>query len=315
MEVINPVKKYSSELAWSYISVPLTQAANNYASGQTLIAPLVMPFFPAPFGSGIMPGIGRGDFQASDLTVEPATECKQHQFNLDRGPFLVERRAIKTALDEALEHDSAEAWRWRENVTIGLTGILNASSEKRVWDAVGSASNVSSTWTVKSAFTGAGDAMTAVSGLLDGIQGIGGFRPDLVSFGKNAWGSFAANSAVIARCGGWVTPTRVAEVFRVNTVAVHDGQYNSESDLPSMFTSFQTTDSISAFCTKGPRWGIRPYWVPPGFSGGPLYTEHYADEKARCSFIEVGCWTKEVVADANLAGTLFGVNSSQAGGL
>ena len=80
-------------------------------------------------------------------------------------------------------------------------------------------------------------------------------------------------------------------------------------------SGFQTPDSISAFCTKGPRWGIRPYWVPPGFSGGPLYTEHYADEKARCTFIEIGCWTKEVVADANLAGSLLGVNSSQAGGL
>lgn len=309
------IKKYSSEYAWSYISVPLTQTANNYGSGQTLFAPIVMPSFPAPFGSGIMPGIGRGDFQASDLTVEPATECKQHQFNLDRSPFLVARRAIKTALDEALEHDSAEAWKWRENVTIGCTGILNASLEKYVWDAVNSATNVTSQYTVKSAMNGGGDAMTAVSGLLDGVQNAGGFRPDFLSFGKDAWPSFSANSSVIARCGGWVTPSRVAEVFRVNTVGVHDGQYNSESDLPSVFTPFQTPDSISAFCTLGPRWGIRPYWVPPGFSGGPLYVEHYADEKARCSFIETGIWTREVVADANLAGSLLGVNSSQAGGL
>jgi hypothetical protein len=40
----------------------------------------------------------------------------------------------------------------------------------------------------------------------------------------------------------------------------------------------------------------------------------YADEKTRSTFIEVGCWTKEVIADANLAGTLSGVNSSQTGG-
>jgi hypothetical protein len=196
--------------------------------------------------------------------------------------------------------------------------MFSKSTGRTKWPtvpAVGSSSNVSSTWTVKSAFTGAGDAMTAVSGLLDGVQGIGGFRPDLVSFGKSAWGSFAANSTVIAPCGGWVTPPRVAEVFRVNTVCVHDGMFNSVSGLPPVFTTFQTTDSISAFCTKGQRWGVRPYWLPPTIKAGPLYTEQYADEKARSVYVEVGCWTKEVVADANLAGTLSGVNSSQTGGL
>jgi hypothetical protein len=112
------------------------------------------------------------------------------------------------------------------------------------------------------------------------------------------------------------TPARAAEVFRVSTVAVHDGIYNSSAPgLTPVFTTFQTPDSISAFCTKGPRWGVRPYWLPPGISKGPLITEQYEVKNTRATFIEVGCWTKEIIVDNDLAGTLSGVNSSQTGGL
>ena len=105
-------------------------------------------------------------------------------------------------------------------------------------------------------------------------------------------------------------------MLRVNTVAVHDGQYNGAAigAAPS-FTTFQPADSISAFCTKGPRWGVRPFWLPPGITKGPIIVEQYEVKKTRSTFIEVGCWTKEVIVDKDLAGTLVGVNSSQSGGL
>ena len=300
---------------WVTPSVPLTEAANNYTGGQTLLAPVVMPYMGLPFGSAVIPSIGRGDYRAENLQIAPATEAQRYQFNLESKRAYIDHRGIKTSIDLEVEKDSADDWKWRENVTVGLAGLLNASLEKMVWDAVNVATNVASTWTVKSAFTGAGDSMTAVLGLLSGVQGISGFRPDIISFGYTAWPSFSANSSVIARCGGWVTPARVAEVLRVNTVAVHDGQYNSVSNLPPVFTPFQTADTVAAFCTKGPRWGVRPYWAIPGVPSGPIYTEQLHDGQTRRNFIECGIWTKETVVDATLAGTLLGVNSSQTGGL
>jgi hypothetical protein len=310
------IKYYSGAWGWSWISIPLTDYANTYAGGQTLVADVAMPFVPTAFGGGVVPLVGKGDNRADALVVAPAAEATLYQFDLEKSAFVVTRRAKKSAIELEIEKDSGAAWAWRERVTEGLTEMVRASLERSVFDAVGSSTNVASQWTVKSAFTGGGLPVTAVLGLLDGVQAIGGFRPDFVSFGKDAWTSFAANSSAIARLGGWVTPARAAEVFRVSTVAVHDGQYNAAAPgLTPSFTTFQTPDSISAFCTKGPRWGVRPYWLPPGISKGPLITEQYEVKKVRSTFIEVGCWTKEVVVDNDLAGTLSGVNSSQSGGI
>lgn len=309
------VKKYGSgEYEWSWISLPLTEAANAYCAGQTLLAPTIMPFIATPFGSGLIPLVGRTDYVADDLSVAQATECGVYRFDLESKRYYIERRAIKSPLEMEIMKDGGDLYKWQEQVTTGLTGLLNASLEKKVWDLVNVATNVGSVYTVKSAFTGAGDAMAAVLGLLDGVQNASGTRPDFVSMGKDAAASFFANSSVLAR-GAW-SPAKAAEVLRVNTVAVHDGTYNSaDHGLTPIFTPFQTPDSISAFCTKGPRWGVRPYWNPPEVPGGPVYVEEYEEPKAWSRWIECGIWTKEVVADANLAGSLLGVNSSQAGGL
>ena len=308
------IKFYAGQYGWTVISPPLTNHANQYVGGGTLLADVVMQFVPTDFGSGVVPLIGKGDNRADALVVAPAAEATLYQFDLAKSAFVVTRRAIKTGIDLEPDKDSGADWAWRERVTEGLTGLLRASLEKSVWSAV--PSNVASTWTVKSAFNGAGDAMSAVLGLLDGVQAIGGFRPDFVSIGKDALSSFSANSSVLSRLGGWFTPSRLAEVLRVNTVAVHDGQYNS-ADLGKtpVFTTYQTPDSISAFCTKGPRWGVRPYWLPSGVSKGPIIVEQYETKKIRSTLIEVGVWTKEVIVDKGLAGTLSGVNSSQTGGL
>jgi len=257
----------------------------------------------------------RGDYRAESLQVGQATEAHTFRFNVESVGFVAERHAIKGVIDIEMDKDSGASWLLRDQMTEGLSSLLSASLEKRCLDAAFNSSNVSSAWTTGSAWTGGGNAMTTVLGLLDGVQDASGFRPDFVSFGETAWNSFAANSAALARCGGWITPSRVAEVFRVSSLVVHDGQYNEGPDDSPVFAPFQPADSVLAVHTQNPAWAVRPYYILPGVRGGPFFTEVYPYEKIRSTYIEVGCWMAQVVADPSLAGTLSGVNSSQSGGL
>ena len=120
------IKFYAGQYGYNIISRPLTDHANTYAGGQTLVTPVAMPWIPTPFGSATVPLIGKNENRADALTVAPAAEATLYQFDLAKSAFFATRRAIKSAIELEIEKDSGAAWGWRERVTEGLLGQLNA---------------------------------------------------------------------------------------------------------------------------------------------------------------------------------------------
>jgi hypothetical protein len=118
----------------------LTDFANTYSGGQTIVGDVAMPFVPTAFGGGVVPLVGKGDNRADSIVVAPAAEAALYQFDLEKSAFVVTRRAKKSAIELEIEKDSAPAWAWRERVTGGLAGMMRSSSKIRV--GCGDSSNV-----------------------------------------------------------------------------------------------------------------------------------------------------------------------------
>jgi hypothetical protein len=103
---------------------------------------------------------------------------------------------------------------------------MTVALEDRTATVIGTSTAVSTVYVVGSAWDAVanpGKAYQAVETALQYCEDQGGYRPNIVAFGKSAWRSFSTNSSVLAACGNWVTPGRVAEAYLLSKVLVAQG--------------------------------------------------------------------------------------------
>jgi hypothetical protein len=64
-----------------------------------------------------------------------------------------------------------------------------------------------------------------------------------------------------------------------------------------------------------PKWGATASWRPGGNEANRFYAEIIPRKSSHMNFLEIGGWEASMVMDKNLAVTIRGINSSQAGGI
>jgi len=285
--------------------------------GDTLFPPIRVSRGPV----GSIPIFAQADGRLEPTERAPGVEANLVGINVTSAQVQMRSRALATWIPIEYERGDDEAWDLRNSSALHLRGLLLLDKERKAAAAVNSPANVSSIFLPASAWNSGGNAIGNIEYLFSHVGSSGGLRPDRVAFGSAAWTSFASNSFAVSRCGGLVTPSRVAEVFRVSTVAISEARYNIGVGARSYAPIFPA-DVVVAFRAGNPdvyeaRWGCSPTWRPGGFeTGGRFLVElHPLSRRNQSTRVEVGTWETEAVVDSQLCAVLKGVNSAQGGGV
>ena len=262
--------------------------------------------------------------------VRPAmTRAKQIRFNQGSVQVICINYAAgaEAPIEYYLNADLRDTY--IEGVERGCEYAIRIAVEKAIKDTLNATTAVTSVFAIGSAWNAsanAGRALQTVESVLQYVEDTGGYRPNVIGFGKSAWRAFAANSSVLAACGNWVTPQRVAEVYRVGTVAVAQNLRDSSGEgLPlspdAIFDDvvYCVRQPKSSSVSFEPRHSATCYWIPsnerasvPGIFNA---FRHPYDGKSHSQPVEVSCWIHPVILDNKLGAAIKGVNSAQAGGL
>jgi hypothetical protein len=303
-----------------------SEALARESQGQTgFIGEFLFPVVRGGSWAGKVPIFGRGEGRVLDVNRAPGTAAQKAGADVSSVYVLAQGRGLRAAIPVELDYNSAEAWRLRESTAKHLQYLLLLAGEQRALDVVSSASNVSTSFKPSSAWNGAtaGNAVANVDYLINYVSSGTGIRPDRIAFGATAWRHFSANTCALARCGGWITPARVAEVFRISSVGVCEARHNIGTGSDRKYTCF-LDDTVAVFKGGGPeyspKWGGLVSWRPSALDGveglGRFLVELRRPERMNHSTdVEVFAWETEKVFDSSLAATLIGVGSAQGGGV
>lgn len=290
---------------------------------ESAVADTIFPVIRIEEGPGtFVPIVGQGGGHLVPVERAPGVEANAIGMDVGSAAAYCRSRALATWVPVEYERADSGAWRLRESAILTLRRALTIDKESRVAAVLNSPSNVSSTFLPSSAWSGGGNAARNIEHLINYVGSAGGLRPDCLAFGAGAWASFAASSAALARCGGWITPARVAEAFRVSTVAVSELRANVGAGSVRAYDPVFPADVVVA-CRVGvpgtfdARWGCTPQWIPGAKEpvGRYLVEVHPMSRRNKSTRIELTTWETEAVVDPQLAAVLKGVNSAQAGGV
>lgn len=284
------------------------------------VGDLIFPVVRVQNGPGLyVPVFGQDDTRQVPTMRAPGTEANAVGINVSSVYAYMKSRALAAWVPIEYEKADDGAWQLRESAILHLQRGLTIDKEHRVAAAVNSTSNVSSTFLPNSAWNVSGNAIRHVEHMISHVASAGGLRPDCLVFGAAAWSSFAVSSAVIARLGGYVTPARAAEVFRVGTVAISELRANVGAGADRRYDPIFPADVVLA-CRVGvpgafdARWGCSPQWFPgaPPAKEMPRYLVevHPLSRRNKSTRIELTTWEEETVIDPQLAAVLKSVNSS-----
>jgi hypothetical protein len=285
-----------------------------------LVGPDVMPVVPVPAIAGTAPLIGQGDYaRLYPIARPPATAANAVQFSVASLMYYCSGFALSYPIPNEVEIGTDKGFRLGESVTRFETSLLLAAKEKEVFGFVGSATNVSTVFSVASAWGSGGDPIGTLEAAIRHVSNVSGARPDTVIFGRSAYQYFSANSSALYKLGGLATVDREGQVLRVSKVRVAEATYNAapQGATPT-YTPFFDDAIFVGVAGQGdfsPKWGATASWRPGGNEANRFYAEIIPRKSSHMNFLEIGGWEASMVMDKNLAVTIRGINSSQAGGI
>ena len=292
------------------------------------IGTVLVPPVEVPRQFGVFPSLG-GVTRLEQLQRAPGTRSKVLGYSIGSMGYFCQPYGASVELPGEDLANSDVSYRLAEAAARYIVSALTVAYESHVATILNATASVSSVFTVGSAWnasTNAGKALQAIEGVLQVVEDTGGYRPNVVGFGKSAWRSFAANSSVNAACGGWVTPGRVAEVFRVSTVAISENIRDASGEGSTLSPNALFDDVV--YVMRQPvnpnanfeaRHSATCYWLPSGERGSVpgrfAAYRHPFEAKIHAQPIEVACWMHSIITDPKLGAAIKGTNSAQAGGL
>jgi hypothetical protein len=300
------------------VSGGLTETAFGY-SPRGLVADLI--FWPRRVGhdGGRIGLVGATDFsRIPDATRAPGTESNALKWSVSSRYFHAKNYSLHADFPHEDMSNADIAWRLKESGTEILKAGLLLGKEQRTFNAINSASNVNTVYTVASAWNASanpGNPLSAIDTAISQVHSSTGHRPTAIVFGTTAWTSFAGNSNARDGLGSFPTTARVADYFRVETVSVAEGYYNTEGEnLPGKFVPF-FSDAVFACVQAGdnwiaPRYGLSPFWAPMGIKER-FFAEDYSVYEKKMDRVELTHYEDELVADPKLGVIIKGVNSAQ----
>jgi len=320
-------KNYDATGRDLHVDVPISQAIMNYRT-RGLVGEFVFPVVAVYKQTNLIPFFPLGDFLRNEKCERaPGTDANIVRFNVGTMAYACKNFALRFPMTIEDRENADEVWQVRQNGAFLITDLLRIAKERRVFNIVGSSTNVSTVFVPASAWDAGGNAYTQILGAMNACEDLTGFRPNKLAFGKTAWRSLMTNSAICMKLfphgtGGVPTLQQVAALIQVDEIQVAGGYYNSMAEGQTASLAKFFDDAVFGFFAPVGQAGLGPEpqysatfrWTKPGIPNMAVEALPF-DAYKKSEFIEVGVYDDEKVLDKKLAFMLRGVNSAQANGL
>lgn len=309
-----------------HVDVPLSNVAIDYEPPE-MIADTLCPVVEVPFMSGSIPKFDRaGMWRVPDDLRAPGTEAKVVTRNVSSDSFLVTNHALKTfvTLEDRKNADPIYVQKLYSDGSMFLKTQLMLAKEKRVAGLVTSGTNVGSYSAVGSSWTdhANSDPLSDLQTALDNVQDSTGYRPNIVTFGTEAWRHFRRNTTVrnlifgTNNGGGYPSEAQVADILGVEKINVGKAYVNTgkEGQAESLETVWgdhvlmhYAPPSPSIFV---PSFMYEFRWAPAGVPNMQVERHPY-DTRRKREEIELGYYADDTkVTGAELSFLVTNVTSS-----
>ena len=311
-----------------HIDQNLTQIALNFTPAN-IIVDAIAPIVTVQKATDLYPVYSRAEILALEESLRaPGSEAKKITRSVSSAAYAVknyalamditveDRANVDAAYEATLFGSAAQYLRWK----------LDAGWEQRVVSAVTSVSNVSTGFTVASAWNGTGDPFSQVSQVIEQVQATTGLRPISVLLGWKAWALMKRNQTMrniisgVNNGGGLVTRQQVQSLLEVDRFLVSEMFYNTANEAqPEALTPSMDDDVLVYFA---PLQASRDapsfmYSFRQNVPGVPslVAERHPYDSRRKVETVEVGFYQDEKVTGSPYAALLLGVTVSASGGL
>jgi hypothetical protein len=259
-----------------------------------------------------------------DSTRAPGTHAKKITRSVSSGTYFAKNYALKAdlTLEDRVNMDAVYAAQLVGGRARYLLNKLNLGWDVRAANLCNSTSNVGSSATVSSAWSGAGAPLTNLWTAIDNVRYATGYRPNKVTFGTKAWDSFSRDTTVrnlifgTNNGGGYPTLEQVARIFQIERALIAGALTNTANEAqPQTLSTVWPDNVLVAFIAPNPTlddpsFGYTFRWAAPGMPNLNIEIHPY-DEKTKSDEIECGYYQDEVITASEYGFLIRAVNSSQ----
>lgn len=298
-----------------YLDVPLTNLVLSYRPAG-LIADMIFPVVEVNKQSGSVIEFSQADLlRIEDTKRAPGTEAKRVTIGVSSQTYYCNNYALKMSVtvEDRANADALYATRLFEGRAQILTDKLALDWENRVALKVTSTSNVGSSASVSSIWTGSGaDPLADVNTAIDNVTFSTGYRPNRAVMGLKAWNAFRRHSTVrnlifgTNNGGGYPNTDQIKNLLQLDQVLVGMGFKNSkEENIAKTMVDIWGPNTLVYYANPNPRQDAPSFaytyrWVANGIPNMQVERHPY-DPKTKSDDVEVGYYQ-----DEKIAGSAFG---------
>lgn len=312
-----------------HIDQNLTQVALNYRPAN-MIADMIAPIVNVSKETDIFPVYSRAEILALESTLRArGTEARKITRSVSSRAYTVKNYALghDVFLEDRVNIDAAYEAELYGGAAQYVTGKLMLDWENRILNQVNSASNVSTGFTVNSAWTVTnGDPISHIFGAMDQLQATTGMRPNSILFGYAAWNKLRRNVNVrniingTNNGGGLVTRQQIQNVFEVDKLLVSEVFINTANEAQAeALTSPMANNVLLYYAPPNPSREVPSFmysfrWSAPGLPN-MVVERHPFDSRKKVETIEVGYYQDEQITGSDYGALIRSVNVSTGTGL
>lgn len=302
----------------------LTQMAMGYTP-QGIIADQIFPVVRVGKQTDAYAIFNRQEALTIESTVRaPGTEARKIARSVTSGTYFANNFALKIdlTLEDRVNMDAAYATQLVGGRARYLLNKLYLDWDRRVSLMINSTSNIGSSATVSSSWTGAGAPLTNLWTAIDNVRYATGYRPNKMVFGTKSWDSFSRDTTVrnlifgVNNGGGYPTMEQVQRVFQIDSALIGNALYATGNEAQAETLAVVYPENVLVSYTAptptmdDPSFGYSFRWAGNGLPELNIELHPY-DDKIKSEEIETGFYQDERITGKSYGFLVVATNSSQ----
>lgn len=313
-----------------HVDAMLTEIAINYRPSG-MIADQIAPTVSVAKETNVYPVFSRGEAYAIEDTMRArGTEAKRVTRSVGSGAYAVKNYALAydLTIEDRANMDPAFSFELEAGATRYLQDKLMLDWDRRVLSMVGTTANVSTGFTVNSAWSGAGDPVVHLWAAQEQMMLQTGLKPNSMVFGWRAWNQFRRNANVrnlikgTNNGGGFVSRDNARDILELDRLLVAGGFYNLQNEAQTASLSLNPlADSVLIYYAplspsrETPSFMYSFRWTAPELGTPMAVIRHAFDTRKRIEGIELQYYQDEKITGSDYGALLRNVNVSTGTGL
>ena len=313
-----------------HVDAMLTELAINYRP-QGMIADQIAPIISVAKETNLYPVFNRGEaFAIEDTMRARGTEAKRVTRSVGSASYAVKNYALAydLTIEDRANMDAAYQFELEAGATRYLQDKLMLDWDRRVLSQVGTTANVSTGFTVNSAWSGAGDPVAHLWAAQEQMMTQTGLKPNSIVFGWRAWNYFRRNVNVrnlikgVNNGGGFVSRDNAREILELERLLVAGGFYNLQNEAQTASLSLNPlADSVLLYYAplspsrETPSFMYSFRWTAAELGTPMAVIRHAFDTRKRIEGIELQYYQDEKITGSDYGALIRNVSVSTGSGL